>query len=147
METRVCLACGKLFLPRPQNPWQAYCSKKACQRERRRLWQQAKRSSDQDYRDNQKHAQRAWRDRNPDYWREYRRLHPQYAQVNRTRQLVRNYKSRAGLIAKMDASNPVFTALTGLYKLIVLPTPLIAKKNAWMVFLSPCYRSNPLHDP
>lgn len=147
MKSRICLACGELFSPRPQNPAQTYCSSKTCQRERRRRWQLAKRECDQDYRDNQKLAQRAWRARNPAYWRKYRRQHPKYVEANRAQQLVRNYKNRTGMIAKMDASGADFSKPAGLYELTILPTQLIAKKNAWIVFLTPCYRSNPMHVP
>ena len=52
METKTCNACGHTFTPRPQNPNQTYCTDPACQRERRRRWQQKKRRDDADYRDN-----------------------------------------------------------------------------------------------
>lgn len=53
MESRRCAACGQAFRPRPQVSHQCYCPAPACQRERRRCWQQAKHKSDSDYRDNQ----------------------------------------------------------------------------------------------
>ncbi|MCH8618158.1 hypothetical protein [Undibacterium sp. TS12] len=136
MENRACLACGQLFSPRPQNPAQTYCTKKACQQERRRLWQQIKRDTDPDYVDNQARAHQAWLERNPDYWKQYRSAHPQYAEDNRAKQLVRNYKNRSCLIAKMDASNSANSELNGFYQLILLPNQMIAKKNAWTVYLS-----------
>ena len=108
MEIRQCAACGHVISAASQVPQQCYCAAPACQRERRRRWQQAKRQSDPDYHDNQSRAQRAWRKRNPDYWREYRRDHPQYTERNRTQQRERNDRRREPLIAKMDASTPVF---------------------------------------
>jgi len=104
MESKRCAACGQAFRPRPQVPQQCYCPAPACQRERRRSWQLAKRQSDPDYHDNQARAQRAWRKRNPDYWREYRRTHPQYRDRNRAQQRERNDRRRERLIAKMDVS-------------------------------------------
>jgi len=104
MESKRCAACGQAFRPRPQVPQQCYCPATACQRERRRSWQLAKRQSDPDYNDNQARAQRAWRKRNPDYWREYRRTHPQYRDRNRAQQRERNDRRRERLIAKMDVS-------------------------------------------
>jgi len=77
MEFRQCEACRQPFRPRPQNPDQCFCSAAACQRERRRRWQAAKRQSDPDYRENQKCAQKAWAERHPDYWRTYRDQHPE----------------------------------------------------------------------
>ena len=102
MESKRCAACGQAFRPRPQIPQQCYCAAPACQRERRRSWQLAKRESDPDYHDNQARAQRAWRERNPDYWREYRREHPDYSERNRKQQRARNDRRRQHLIAKMD---------------------------------------------
>lgn len=59
MKSKRCAACGQAFRPRPQVSQQCYCSAPACQRERRRRWQQAKRQSHPDYHDNQARAQRA----------------------------------------------------------------------------------------
>ena len=104
MESKRCAACGKAFRSRPQVPQQCYCTAPACQRERRRSWQPAKRQSDPDYNDNQARAQHAWRKRNPDYWREYRRTHPQYRDRNHAQQFERNDRRRERLIARMDVS-------------------------------------------
>ena len=133
MESRRCAACGKPFRPRSQVPQQCYCAAPACQRERRRRWQQAKRQTDPDYQDNQTRAKRAWRERNPDYWRKYRREHPQYRERNRTQQRERNDRRRERLIAKMDASTAVFPIPSGIYQISHAPPAGIAKMDAWMV--------------
>ena len=133
MESVRCTACGKAFRPRPQVPQQCYCAAPACQRERRGRWQLAKRESDPDYQDNQVRAQRAWRTRNPDYWREYRRTHPQYSERNRTQQRERNDRRRERLIAKMDVSTPVFPMPSGIYQISQAPVAGIAKMDAWTV--------------
>jgi len=86
-----------------------------------------------DYNDNQARAQRAWRKRNPDYWREYRRTHPQYRDRNRAQQLDRNDRRRERLIAKMGVSTPVFPMPSGIYQISRTPTPGIAKMDAWTV--------------
>jgi len=83
MESRRCRCCGHSFRPRAQSPQQRFCSASACQRERRRRWQQAKRASDPDYRDNQARAQRAWAASHRDYWAEYRQRKPAYRERNR----------------------------------------------------------------
>ena len=57
MEDRWCNACGIKFSPRAQSPHQAYCAQPDCQRERKRVWQQAKRRSDPDYTVNQSKSQ------------------------------------------------------------------------------------------
>jgi hypothetical protein len=60
MERRRCAACDEAFRLRSPVPKQTHCNAAACQRVRRRRWQQAKRQSDADYRENQARAQRAW---------------------------------------------------------------------------------------
>lgn len=84
---RRCAACGKPFRVRPQVPDQSYCSDPACQRERKKLWQRDRRSTDPDYRDNQSRAQQAWLARNPNYWREYRARNRQYTDGRQGRQV------------------------------------------------------------
>lgn len=133
MESRRCVACGEVFRPRSQVPQQCYCAARACQRERRRRWQQAKRKSDSAYKDNQSRAQVAWRERNPDYWREYRRTHPQYSERNRTQQRERNDRQRQRLIAKMAVSTPVCPIPSGTYQIRQAPPTGIAKMDAWTV--------------
>lgn len=69
MTLKHCAGCGQAFQPRPQAPKQTFCSAPACQRSRKRQWQQSKLQSDPDYRGNQRQAQRAWHESHPDYWR------------------------------------------------------------------------------
>ena len=133
MESVRCAACGKIFRSRHQVPLQSYCSAPACQRERRRLWQQTKRQSDPDYQDNQTRAQRVWASRNPDYWREYRRTHPQYSERNRTQQRERNDRRRERSIAKMDVSTPIFPMPSGIYLISQASPAGIAKMDVWTV--------------
>jgi len=133
MESRRCAACGQAFRPRPQVPLQCYCPAAACQRERRRLWRQEKRRGDPDYRDNQARAQRAWCERNPDYWHKYRLKHPEYVDVNRAQQRERNARQREGTIAKIDASAPSFPVPSGIYRISQAPPIGIAKMDAWTV--------------
>ena len=111
-------------------PDQSYCAEPPCQRERRKLWQRMRRAEDPDYRENQARAQDAWLARNPDYWREYRRLHPEYTEQNRERQRARAQERRGN-------SAPVALVLTGsavpvsgLYRLTVVAVTNVAKKNA-----------------
>ncbi len=68
-----CVNCSALFTQAPQVPNQSYCSKEACQKKRRNEWQKKKRTNDKDYKDNQNRAQKAWSDRNPEYWLLYRK--------------------------------------------------------------------------
>lgn len=133
MENKQCVACGEIFCPRPQTPQQSYCPAPACQRERRRRWQQNKRQTDPDYQDNQARAQQAWCKRHPDYWREYRDAHPEYTERNRVQQRKRNGQRRGIQVAKMDASMPLPRLPSGIYRIAEIAAPGIAKKDAWMV--------------
>ena len=114
MECRRCAACDQAFRPRAQVPHQRYCALAACQRERRRRWQQSKLHSDADYRANQRQAQRAWADGHGEYWREYRASHPDYTDHNRLEQRRRDRGRRVARLAKMDASTPINRFLQGL---------------------------------
>lgn len=136
MESRWCTACAKPFFPRSQSPHQTYCPEQDCQRERRRLWQKAKRSSDPDYLQNQLQAQRAWNARNPDYWRAYRADHPAYVATNRLKQRTRNNHGEMLPIAKMDPSATALPFQNGLYTLTLLDPAGIAKMGVWTVRLT-----------
>ncbi len=133
MGNKLCAACGQSFQPHPQVPNQSYCSAPECQRKRRRQWQRLKLQTDPDYQGNQSSAQRAWLDRNPDYWREYRKSHPEYVERNRSLQQGRNTKTRVGSIAKMDVSNPGIPLPAGIYRLRLVTDAVIAKMDVWTV--------------
>ena len=132
MELKQCIACGQDFQPCPQVPSQCFCSAPACQKERRRRWQRSKLKTDPDYQDNQSRAQQAWIQRNPDYWRQYRELHPAYRERNRAQQKTRSRLQKADGIAKMDESSPVLPMESGVYVLSKLRSE-IAKMDAWIV--------------
>ena len=102
METKTCNACGHPFTPRPQNPNQTYCTDPACQRERRRRWQQKKRRDDADYCDNDARARKAWAAENPAYWKQYRDTNPAYAERNRNLQQhsPKDISTKTGLTAQ-----------------------------------------------
>ena len=87
---------------------------------------------DPDYRDNQRAAQQAWSQRNPDYWRDYRETQPDYVQRNRERQRSRN-QGRAGDLAKMDACDlPI-----GLYRITRHPAFPRENGDSWVVEIAP----------
>lgn len=75
-------------------------------------------SRDPDYRENQVAAQKAWRTRNGDYWRQYRKRNPGYREQNRLRQRERNRQKR--MIAKMDELQAKSFVSSGRYRLVPL---------------------------
>lgn len=141
MTFKRCAACGQRFRPYAQVPNQTYCSAPECQRERRRHWQQEKRRTDPDYRDNQSRSHKDWAKDNPAYWRKYRDDHPIYTERNRKQQQTRNQKRQEASIAKMDVSASAFLLPTGQYRLTPVSSDGIAKMDSWIVgitLLSSC---------
>jgi hypothetical protein len=140
-EMRPCKHCRKRFRLRPQSPSQEYCSAPACQRARKRNWQRQKNLSDPAYRGNRQDAQRRWREKNPGYWREYRKRNPEYTLANRARQQARNSRRKrpgapgegGALIAKTDASEPDKFIKSGIYLLTMAGAAGIAKMDALTV--------------
>lgn len=145
MESKRCAGCGESFHPRAQTPKQTYCASAACQRERRRRWQLARRQADPDYRENQTRAQSAWAAQHPNYWREYRRTHPAYSDRNRLLQKARDARRPERAFAKMDASTPETSVPSGIYRLSPVERDDLAKMDAWMVRITavsmPCAAS------
>jgi hypothetical protein len=129
MTPRACTHCGQSFDPRPQVPNQTYCSSPECQRARKVRWQQDKLRTDPDYRGNQRDAQRAWRDRNPDYYRSYRSANSGIEDATGTPEGARK---RDGL-AKMDVS----TLPAGLYRLRQVSTDFPVGIGEWLVKIIP----------
>jgi hypothetical protein len=94
MQKRRCQSCGRVSAPKAQAPGQRNCEDQRCEREWRRCWQENKRKSDADYRDNESRAQRLWTEHHPDYWRKYRREYPASAERNRQQQRCRDRRRR-----------------------------------------------------
>lgn len=133
MVKRRCLGCGLLFHVRAQVPHQTYCSKDACQSKRQQEWQRRKLRDDPDHRENRSRAQQAWRERNPDYWREYRQSHPDYVDNNRLKQNGRDARMRKSALAKNDVSNAESILQSGVYALKILPPGSLAKRDVLTV--------------
>jgi hypothetical protein len=79
-----CAHCGCWFHPRPQSAWdQKFCGRPQCRRARKsrnlRSWR--KRHPDKKY----AAKVRAWAAAYPDYWRRYRKSHPEYARRDKER--------------------------------------------------------------
>jgi hypothetical protein len=114
--------CRRLFLPDPRVKTQRYCSRKECQRLRKRRWQREKMETDRDYRLDQKESRQCWSEQNRDYSRRYRANHPEYVQRNRLLQRGRDQRRRDNL-AKMDAISSKYLLIPNVY-------PFLAKKDS-----------------
>lgn len=138
-QSQSCLNCGKEFLLK-RNHEQKYCGTKACQYFRKNQWRQLKRTRDVDYRVNQSKANQLWHQKNPTYWQQYRRNHPAYVEKNRGSQRLRDknkvYKSKLSLLAKSDAYTEKKLDISGIYELIPMTSPILAKSDALIVKIS-----------
>ncbi|WP_024973819.1 hypothetical protein [Ralstonia pickettii] len=135
-STRLCLACGNAFVPLLHVPHQRYCSSKACQRARRRDWQNHRLRFDNDYRENQARAQAKWRAGHSNYWREYRAAHPEYRERNRRMQRLRNARRSFKPIANMHVFGRRRPLDSGFYVLCHADEARVAKMDAWTVHIA-----------
>jgi len=129
--------CGVLFTPCPQVPGQRYCSRKECQQVRRNEWNQKKLVANTAYREERQADHECWIRNNPNYWKDYRARHPEYAQKNCEQQKLRDQKRRKTssepVLAKTDESIPVPPVITGRYKLIPVHSGVLAKTDEYIV--------------
>jgi hypothetical protein len=132
MTSRQCAVCGRDFEPNPRVPKQFVCPDAACQRERKRIWQQQKRQADPEYRDNRRRSANEWAKRHSGYWDGYRETNPDYAESNRLQQQFRNKKRRPE-IAKMDESQSPQSLAAGRYLLTRIDDIGTTKQVSWTV--------------
>lgn len=92
---------------------------------------------DPDYRDNQSRIQRAWHDRNPDYWREYRNRPSKREPHNWAPETHESAPVIPVEPAKMDASNCPSKMPSGLYWIEVLPRQGPGKSGRLIVEITP----------
>jgi hypothetical protein len=131
---KTCVCCKRKFTANPAVHNQQYCGNADCQKARKRKWQREKLAKDSAYRENQDAAQREWCSRNKDYWKEYRKRNPAYAERNRIGQRERNRWMRSKLgIAKMDELRGKNLIPPGRYRLVPLSNQLIAKMDELIV--------------
>ena len=133
---RICRSCSKRFEVDPRVPGQQFCSNPYCQKERKRLWINHKRSTDPDYRENQREAQKSWVQKNSAYWQRYRQKNPEYVRRNRAAQKARNANRKARQIktgvAKIDESTN-YNVISSAFLSIPIQIEDIAKIDAILV--------------
>lgn len=138
----ICIHCGKSFIANPRVKNQRYCSEKDCQKARRASWQRQKMAADSDYRENKKRCQREWQERNPDYYRLYRKKRPEYTQRNRLLQAIRDNQRRKAkhgkMLAKLDSLiRPYYSRKGAIFRLIPQHGKMLAKLDSLIVKLIP----------
>lgn len=112
-ETRtfVCTCCGEEVAVNPRLPpgTQEYCSKPKCQRARRNARHKIRMATDAKYREAHEKAQQAWLEKNPKYYSNYRKDHPESVLKNRLGQMVRDQRRRR----RVQRNRPVHKASAG----------------------------------
>jgi hypothetical protein len=124
-----------------RNPQQQYCSDQVCQNVRKNQWRRAKRMTDLDYKSNQCKANQCWRAKHKNYWKDYRKSHPDYVSDNRNKQQLRDrvnakrkgIKDNASPLANSDALSGKVHIKPGIYRLVSLGDDLLANSDAYTV--------------
>jgi hypothetical protein len=142
MSKNRCASCRCTFVP-IRNPNQRYCSKKACQNARKEQWRKHKHRTDPAYQEHKRRAQKKWRRKSPQYWRNYRNANTHYTQKNRQKQRIRDHhrakssqKDNGSHLAKSDALTSNSLIKSGVYTLIPGSLPTLAKSDALTVKIS-----------
>lgn len=72
MREKLCTYCKQKFQRSHYHPDQRVCSSGDCQRRRRNDYHRKKLTEDPDYREQCRDSQKKWREKNPDYMKQYR---------------------------------------------------------------------------
>ena len=136
-----CACCKRIRCRNPRVKNQRYCGDKRCQQARKSKWQREKQQTDPDYRTNKNESQRVWIQKNPGYWKQYRRRHPEYCERNRKMQRIRerNRPKNAACddhLAKMDVSDLFLNDTTESYFICPAESGLV-KSDALVVKIIP----------
>jgi len=71
----ICRCCKGLFEPRANVRNQRYCSLPECQKARHLAWRPKEELQTEEKLAAKRAAQKLWREKNPDYWKRYRKDH------------------------------------------------------------------------
>ena len=134
-----CACCKRIRRRNPRVKKQRYCGDKRCQQARKSKWQRERQQTDPDYQTNKKESQRAWKQKNPGYWKQYRQRHPEYCSRNRKAQRIRDRNRNASCdspLVKMDVLDLFLNDTTGSYFICPAESGLV-KSDALAVKIIP----------
>ena len=146
-EIITCCYCKEKIKANPRlKSNQKYCCKYDCRRERKRLWQNEKMKSDEDYKRKQIDNTKRWQKKRQwdKHMSQYRQDNPEYVKMNRRKQTERNKtrsqrgkEEKAAKIVKMDSllANPVKTNTYEMTRLARDSRGKIVKVDSLMVEL------------
>lgn len=110
-----CRFCLCSFRPSPFHPEQTVCADAECQRQRRREYHRRKVAADSVYRQVCNDSAQKWRAENLDYWKRYRKAHPDQADRNRTLQQARDQKRRVRDLANNNLALDLTSCTAGVW--------------------------------
>ena len=133
--TFTCQHCGRTATGNHRlKKKQKYCSTKACQQARIRIWKNKQYKQSKKFKKKSSSAQEAWRKKRPAhaYQREYRTTHPDYVDRNRQQQRVRNKKRKNEPISLVVKTNALVLQPRddGAYIFSKVKKELIVNRNA-----------------
>ena len=137
-----CACCRRIRLRNPRVKNQRYCGARQCQQARKTKWEREKLQADLYYRINKKECQERWKQKNPDYWKQYRQTHPGYRRRNRRMQSRRDHRISTGkefgdgYLVKMDTLDAFLNDTTVSYFICPAKSDL-AKMDALEVKIIP----------
>ena len=99
MKHHRCRYCRQAFEPNRYHPQQQVCNQPACQSQRRSDYHRRKIACDPVYRQVCLESPQKWRKAHQDYWKKYRRGHPEQVDRNRRQQRLRDQKRRLANLA------------------------------------------------
>lgn len=115
MVQRPCRFCPSSFQPSRFHPEQSVCASAECQRQRRREYHRRKVAADSVYRQVCNDSSQKWRAENPGYWKQYRKLHPDKADRNRTLQQTRDQKRHIRDLANNNLALDLKSSTAGVW--------------------------------
>ena len=101
-------------------------------KKRKTNWQKQKLKTDPDYKENQIRAQKAWANRNKDYWQKYRELNQnndKFENVKTAKEKI--IKSKKNV--KMDSSKFSDPLVDGIYTLRIIAARQTVNMDSWVV--------------
>lgn len=102
IKKKRCEFCHEWFSPSPYAAHhQKSCSKATCKKKRKAEANKKWRKMNQDYEKGRNEEKRIWSKSYPNYWRKYRKKHPDYAQRERRR--MRSVRKKGKSVARQDA--------------------------------------------
>lgn len=135
---KLCVNCRNLFDTARNVPHQSYCSDERCQKARKLAWISNKLEMDQDYKSNQRKAQKSWQQANPGYWKKYRQQDQSDTSVLTPSKSTKPKKSP---VLKPTVSEAI--GLNGLFELRVLSQIRRVKIDVYIVEIRRHQASSP----